>query len=111
MEHELNIYKRLNLGSKSHPGRGAVRALLDSFTVSGPHGEHHFLVHPPLSESIKTFLRRNPIHRLPTVVLAVVLRQVFLALDYIHTECQIIHTGGLNALLQSLFVLSCTVLY
>lgn len=40
------------------------------------------------------FLRRNPIERLPSAVIAVVLHRLFfLALDYLHTECQIAHTG------------------
>lgn len=53
VEHELNIYKWLNQGSKYHAGRAAVRTLLDSFKVSGPDGEHHCLVHPPLWDSVK----------------------------------------------------------
>ncbi|KAF6758026.1 CMGC/SRPK protein kinase [Ephemerocybe angulata] len=88
---ELHAYQRLEKGPVSHPGRGAVRTLLDSFTVSGPEGEHQCLVHPPLWDSIWTFLARNPVGRLPIPVLAIVLRQVFLALDYCR-ECQVIHT-------------------
>jgi len=43
-------------------------------------------------ESVYDFLHRNPIQRLPPVVLAVTLRRLFLALDFLHKECQIIHT-------------------
>ncbi|KAL4898450.1 kinase-like domain-containing protein [Aspergillus ambiguus] len=46
---------------------------------------------PPLWESVLTFLHRNPVRRLPSPVLAFVLKRLFLALDYLHTECQIIH--------------------
>ncbi|KAI1936707.1 hypothetical protein LOZ12_006189 [Ophidiomyces ophidiicola] len=76
---------------KSHPGRNAVRMLLDSFEVHGPTDKHRCLVHPPLWESVLTFLRRNPIHRLPVPVMAAVLQYLFLALDYLHSECKIIH--------------------
>ncbi|KAE8153633.1 kinase-like protein [Aspergillus avenaceus] len=92
LDDELRIYQRIEKGPKNHPGRRAVRSLLDSFDVHGPNDKHRCLVHPPLWESVLTFLHRNPIRRLPAPVLAVVLQRVFLALDYLHTQCQVIHT-------------------
>ncbi|KZZ89350.1 protein kinase domain protein [Moelleriella libera RCEF 2490] len=76
----------------AHPGRPAIRSLLGRFNVDGPVDTHQCLIHVPLWENVWTFLHRNPIQRLPTPVLAFVLRRVFLALDYLHTECHIIHT-------------------
>lgn len=90
---EINMYKCIEMGSQNHPGRSAIRSVLDSFDVDGPEGQHRCLVHPPLWESVSTFLHRNPVQRLPTPVLAFVLQRLFLALDFLHTECQIIHTG------------------
>ncbi|KAJ5554918.1 kinase-like protein [Penicillium sp. DV-2018c] len=92
LDDELQMYKRMERGSKNHPGRSAVRSLLDSFDVNGPEDKHRCLVHPPLWDSVLTFLHRNPEQRLPAPVLAFVLKRLFLALDYLHTECQIIHT-------------------
>ncbi|RKK83764.1 hypothetical protein BFJ69_g2501 [Fusarium oxysporum] len=92
LDNELEMYNRISASSTKHPGRSAVRELLDSFDVTGPDGSHRCLVHPPLWESIWTFLNRNPVGRLPPVVLAVTLRRLFLALDYLHTECKFIHT-------------------
>ncbi|KAL4860462.1 hypothetical protein BDV12DRAFT_107150 [Aspergillus spectabilis] len=91
LDDELQMYKRIERGSKNHPGRSAVRSLLDSFDIDGPEDKHRCLVHPPLWESVLTFLHRNPVRRLPVPVLAFVLKRLFLALDYLHTECQIIH--------------------
>lgn len=93
LDDELKIYKRIETASKTHPGSNAVRSLLDTFDVDGPEDKHRCLVHPPLWESVWTFLHRNPIQRLPSPVLALVLQRLFLALDYLHSECQIIHTG------------------
>ena len=93
LDNEVTMYKRMSSCSEKHPGRDAVRGLLDSFDVTGPDGCHRCLVHPPLLESLLAFLRRNPIRRLPALVLAFTLYRLFLALDYLHTECQIIHTG------------------
>ncbi|KAJ6103114.1 hypothetical protein N7486_005541 [Penicillium sp. IBT 16267x] len=92
LDDELNIYKRIEGAHRNHPGRKYVRSLLDSFDVTGPEDQHRCLVHPPLWESVLAFLHRNPVQRLPTPVLAVTLHRLFLALDYLHTECKIIHT-------------------
>ncbi|KAJ5187847.1 hypothetical protein N7449_010841 [Penicillium cf. viridicatum] len=86
------IYKRIEGAPQKHPGRKYVRSLLDSFDVSGPEDKHRCLVHSPLWESMLDFLFRNPVQRLPTPILAVTLHRLFLALDYLHTECKIIHT-------------------
>ncbi|KAK3323810.1 kinase-like domain-containing protein [Cercophora scortea] len=93
-DHELNVYNHMaGVSSTSkHPGHDAVRSLLDSFKITGPDGEHNCLVHPPLWDNLKTFLARNPIGRLPTPVLGIVLQRLFLALDFMHTECKLIHT-------------------
>lgn len=93
LDNELKIYKRLEGASRRHPGRKYVRSLLDSFDLTGPEDRHRCLVHPPLWESVLAFLNRNPIRRLPVPILAVTLHRLFLALDYLHTECKIIHTG------------------
>ncbi|KAH6614661.1 kinase-like domain-containing protein [Chaetomium sp. MPI-SDFR-AT-0129] len=92
VHHERNVYQRIETGPKRHPGRAAIRSLLDVFQLDGPDGQHECLVHPPLWESVRTFLTRNPIGRLPSPVLAIVLLRVFHALDYLHNECKIIHT-------------------
>lgn len=53
VDNELSMYKHMEQRASSHPGRGAVRTLLDSFRVQGPDGEHLFLDHPPLRESVE----------------------------------------------------------
>ncbi|KAH6627486.1 kinase-like domain-containing protein [Chaetomium tenue] len=92
VNHERSVYQRISEGPPSHPGRGSVRQLLDTFQLEGPDGEHQCLVHPPLFETLLTFLARNPaVGRLPKLMLAVVLHRLFLALDYLHNGCGIIH--------------------
>lgn len=93
LDNELNIYKRIESGPKDHPGYGAVRTLVDSFDVDGPDGKHRCLVHPPLFESALTLFQRSLEGRLPIRTVAFVLKRLFLALDYLHTGCKIIHTG------------------
>ncbi len=92
---ELDTYKHIAdvSSTSSHPGRESVRTLLDSFKVEGPDGEHQCLVHPPLWESVKGLLGCNPDGRLPPSVVAIVLQRLFQALDFLHNECHLIHTG------------------
>ncbi|KAJ6029597.1 uncharacterized protein N7446_011052 [Penicillium canescens] len=86
LDDELKIYKRIEGTPQKYPGRKYVRSLLGFFDVSGPEDKHRCLVHPPLWESVLDFLFRNPVQRLPTPILAVILHRLFLALDYLHTE-------------------------
>ncbi|KAJ5779490.1 hypothetical protein N7457_007210 [Penicillium paradoxum] len=92
VDNELNMYRHMEQSPTTHPGRDVIRTLLDTFDIDGPQDKHRCLVHPPLWESVLAFLRRNPVERLPSAVLAVILHRLFLALDYLHTECQITHT-------------------
>ncbi|KAK4231101.1 kinase-like domain-containing protein [Podospora fimiseda] len=77
---------------RGHPGRSALRQLLDSFDIKGPDGQHRCLVHPPLWDSVLALLYRNPIRKLPASVVAVILKCIFQALDFLHTECHVAHT-------------------
>ncbi|KAG7100671.1 Serine/threonine-protein kinase SRPK like [Verticillium longisporum] len=92
LDREVSIYKRISDASLTHLGRGAVRELLDSFDIAGPEGSHRCLVYPPLWENLLTFLHRNPVGRLPVPLLAFILRRMFQALDFLHTDCQVVHT-------------------
>ncbi|KAJ5979105.1 hypothetical protein N7501_002447 [Penicillium viridicatum] len=97
LDDELKIYKRIEGAPQKHLGRKYVRSLLDSFDISGPEDKHRCLVHPLLWENVLDFLFRNPVQRLPIPILAVILHRLFLALDYLHIECKIIHTGVVSS--------------
>ncbi|KAH7014369.1 kinase domain protein [Microdochium trichocladiopsis] len=92
LENEMAMFKRIEQRPSDHPGRDAVRTLLDSFQVKGPDGDHLVLAHPPLWRSIEAIIRRTNPRRLPPSGLRYVLKELFLALDYLHRECNIIHT-------------------
>lgn len=54
--------------------------------------EHHCLVQKPMWDSWKDLLRRNPAERFTEALLKAGLQQVLLALDFLHTECHLVHT-------------------
>lgn len=70
------------------------------FMLPSPHAsagesaaaEHHCLVQEPMWDSWKDLLRRNPSQRFTEDLLKAGLRQVLLALDFLHRECKLVHT-------------------
>ncbi|KAJ5200125.1 hypothetical protein N7472_005329 [Penicillium cf. griseofulvum] len=90
---EFEIYKLLNKGNISHPGYPHMRTALDRFAIAHHGNYHHCLVQKPMWGSFRDLLYRNPTHRFTEALLKVGLKQVFLALDYLHTECKLVHTG------------------
>lgn len=90
---ELEIYAHLGKANPSHPGHRHVRTALDTFELQCDQGNHHCLVQKPMWDSWRDMLRRNPTHRFTEELLKAGLAQLFLALDYLHTECHLVHTG------------------
>lgn len=91
---ELPIYDRINQTQSNHSGRKCVRMLLDSFEISGPHGRHHCLVHEPLGMSLYDLQMRARNRVFSKDVLRTSTRQLLAALDFLHTQAGIIHTGN-----------------
>ncbi|GKZ39641.1 hypothetical protein AbraIFM66950_000802 [Aspergillus brasiliensis] len=89
---EFNIYQHISQGNPSHPGYSYVRAALDTFTIPRPGGDHPCLVQQPMWDSFHDLLFRNPRRRFTEDLLRCGLMQVFLALDYLHSECKVVHT-------------------
>ncbi|KAH7085434.1 kinase domain-containing protein [Paraphoma chrysanthemicola] len=86
-----SLHTRSN-GNTSHPGYNHVRTALDIFTIPRQGGDHRCLVQISMWASFKDLLNRNPSHRFTEELLRAGLSQVLLALDYLHSECNIIHT-------------------
>ncbi|RDK42771.1 kinase domain protein [Aspergillus phoenicis ATCC 13157] len=89
---EFKIYQHISQANPSHPGYGYVRTALDTFIIPRPGGDHPCLVQQPMWDSFHDLLFRNPRHRFTEDLLKAGLMQVFLALDYLHTECRVVHT-------------------
>jgi len=90
---EPSIYKSLSAGASSHIGRRHVRTAREIFTIPRQGGGHKCLVQKPTWDSFRDLLNRNPTHRFTKALLRAGLSQVFLALEYLHSECKVVHTG------------------
>lgn len=91
---ELEIMQRISDVSKtsSHPGRTHVAQLLDHFEVNGPRGQHVCLISSLLGDSIAQQTTVAQIARLPYRITQQIMKQLLEALDFLHSECGVIHT-------------------
>ncbi|KAL2355760.1 kinase-like domain-containing protein [Cryomyces antarcticus] len=83
--HELNIYTRIAGANPDHRGRGILRTVINSFKVVSPNGSHLCLGFEPMREPLWLFRRRFGADK---AFLQILLE----GLDYLHSECHIIHT-------------------
>ena len=90
---ELEVYKHLNSMTTSHSGSLLVRTALDSFELTTSGGKYQCLVHKPLGMSMSALRNRTLLGKLPEHLLKLTLIHILHALDFLHTEAGVIHTG------------------
>ncbi|KAL2049463.1 hypothetical protein ABVK25_010258 [Lepraria finkii] len=91
-EGELYITQLISKANQRHEGRHFVRTLLDHFTLNGPYENHICLVFEPLREPLWLLNERFEENVIPSNVLKIMVEMLLHGLDYLHTECHIIHT-------------------
>ena len=92
-QHELRISKTLAGTNPLHEGFPYVRTLLDSFETTGPDGSHICLVYELMREPLWLFQKRCRDGKLSLALIKVYLTFLLRGLDYLHSECHIVHTG------------------
>ncbi|KDR82451.1 hypothetical protein GALMADRAFT_237777 [Galerina marginata CBS 339.88] len=90
--HELEISRHIASSNASHPGRKYVRTVLESFEIAGTYGNHLCLVYESMREPIWLPKRRLPDCRYPSSLLKSTVWLLLTGLDYLHSECHVIHT-------------------
>lgn len=90
--HEAAISKHLGT-NPTHKGFRFVRGVIDHFEILGPDGKHQCLVYEPMRETMTLLQRRFKNGKIPVFLLKEYMMHLLLALDYLHSECHIIHTG------------------
>jgi hypothetical protein len=103
---EVQVYNYLKSVKSSHTGAILVRTALDDFQISSADGSHSYqcLVHPPLATSLFELRNRMKGKVFPEYLLKPTLIHILLALDFLHTEAHVIHTG---MILLMIFKLIC----
>lgn len=85
--------KILTHAKRSHEGLSFIRTPVDEFQLKGPEGTHSCLVYVPMRETLFRFQHRLRRERLPLPVFKLFVYCLLEALDYLHTECRMVHTG------------------
>ncbi|TGO40356.1 hypothetical protein BHYA_0038g00300 [Botrytis hyacinthi] len=89
---EFKIYQQLSKGIRLHPGYSHIRTALETFAIHHPGGDYTCLVKKPIWESFRDLRHRIPNGLFAEILLKGALKQSFLELDYLHTECKLVHT-------------------
>ncbi len=110
VKRELSALQHLNsLPRTRHAGRPHVRTLLDQFELTHPEQAasstpqstdpvlsrpFQCLVHKPMLMSLFAFRNSLRGKKLPEDLLKLVLQYILTAVDYLHSEAKVIHTGS-----------------
>ncbi|KAJ5585433.1 uncharacterized protein N7459_005233 [Penicillium hispanicum] len=89
---ELDILRHISEANPRHKGWGFIRCPLDSFTLEYGSARHLTLVFEPLREPLWIYRKRFIGDVIPSDVLKILLQMVLHGLDYLHSECHVIHT-------------------
>ena len=113
IKHELDMTIHLSLANPEHRGRAIIATAIESFGLDSPTGSTHLsLVFEPMREPLWLFRRRvtgeDRVTRLLVPLIKTYLQILLEGLDYLHSECHVIHTGiSLLALKCCLLKISC----
>ncbi|EGE04198.1 CMGC/CLK protein kinase [Trichophyton equinum CBS 127.97] len=93
---EVDILYQISAANPRHTGWNFIRQLLDTFPLENPTSKksHSCLVFEPLRESLGRYCRRWERGVMPPEIFRIVLQMILQALDYLHSECHVIHTGS-----------------
>ncbi len=86
------IAEKLFSANPNHPGYSHVRFMLDTFKVNSRHAEHLCIVYDVLREPIDLCMKKFQGHRFSGGKIRVLLPPLLQGLDYMHSECRIVHT-------------------
>ncbi|KAK0473274.1 kinase-like domain-containing protein [Armillaria novae-zelandiae] len=89
---EIKLLSRVASFSPTHAGRQHVVSFLDSFSHQGPEASHICIVFEPLGENLLALIERNKKHGVPRALVKVIAKQTLLGLQYLHDECDLVHT-------------------
>lgn len=88
---EVAALRCVSNANDCHPGSRHVRKMLDTFELSHPKGQHVCMVLEPLRESLHTFSQLLVDDRIPIDLLRMMVKPILQGLDFLHTECRLIH--------------------
>lgn len=89
---EIKLLSKVASANPSHPGRPHIVSFLDSFCHQGPESSHICIVFEPLGENLLALIERNKKKGVSRTLVKVIAKQILLGLQYLHDECDLVHT-------------------
>ncbi|ORY49430.1 kinase-like protein [Rhizoclosmatium globosum] len=89
---EIKLLEKVVAAKPGHRGRKYIVELRDWFKVKGPNGSHVTMAFEVLGPNLLTLIRQYHHRGIPAPIVKRIMKQVLLGLDYLHSECKIIHT-------------------
>ncbi|KAL7928707.1 kinase domain protein [Trichoderma chlorosporum] len=89
---EMTCWKLIATSNPSHEGIAFIRTPVDKFELKGLDGTHLCLVYEPMRETLFQFQQRVRRERLAPPLFKLFIYCLLEALNYLHTDCKIIHT-------------------
>lgn len=90
---ETSILKKVSTANPIYPGFQHVTPLLHNFEVESVKGRHLCLCTEVLGTNLQVLRGDQPNRRFSLPTTKHIVKQILSALDYLHTRCEIIHTG------------------
>lgn len=91
--HEHEIESHITQQNPEHRGCVILRTCLDDFEVDGPEAKHMCLVYEPMREPLWILQRRFVDRKLPLPIAKAYIYFLLVGLDYLHSECKVVHAG------------------
>lgn len=95
----MELLDRFQDGDSSYPGFEYIRKPIDKFQLEDSAKKNTRIVYETLRETLLRFQNRMPRQRLPPPLFKGYLFILLQALDYLHTQCRLIHTGRFHSIL------------
>lgn len=89
---EIKLLRQIADASRSHPGKAHIVNFLDSFPHTVSSATHICITFEPLGENLLSLIEKNRRKGVAPCVVKSIAKQIFLGLQYLHEECDLIHT-------------------
>ncbi|OOG00365.1 hypothetical protein ASPCADRAFT_125 [Aspergillus carbonarius ITEM 5010] len=90
--HESNLERHIRDANPNHFGHAVTRTFIESFEEKSPYGTHVCLAYEPMREPLWLLQKRFRNKTIPLSLLKAYMKVLLMGLDYLHSECNIIHT-------------------
>ncbi|KAH9050454.1 kinase-like protein [Lactarius hengduanensis] len=89
---EIKLLRQIADASPSHSGRAHIVDFLDSFPHTVSSTTHICITFEPLGENLLSLIEKNRRKGVTPCVVKSITKQILLGLQYLHEECDLIHT-------------------